>query len=117
MNKYQEALKNIEIIKDFIDTQRREAMLGRTKNFSSEYLVKTFHEIHNAYYLVKELVDKATVLRPISEWCEELDDCLWWKVPIDKPPYYGSPLNDDFPWYVTHFTQPINLDWSDENEC
>ncbi len=62
MNKYQEALKNIEIIKDFIDTQRREAMLGRIKNFSSKYLVKTFQEIHNVYYDIKELVDKAKEL-------------------------------------------------------
>lgn len=65
---------------------------------------------------LQELVDKVTILRPISEWCEELGDCLWWKVPIDEPPYCGSPLNDDFPWYVTHFTQLINLDWSDEDE-
>lgn len=73
MNKYQEALKNIEIIKDFIDTQRREGMLGRTKNFSSEYLIKTFQEIHNAYYLVKELVDKATPQKIVKLPKKQLD--------------------------------------------
>lgn len=61
------------------------------------------------------------IAKPIEEWDESYGDCLWWKFPIEEPPYCGSPL--DFEWidkdydnYYTHFTKldiPI-LDWSAE---
>lgn len=44
---------------------------------------------------------------PLDKWHEELGDCLWWKFPITEPPYCGSPLDSDFPDYVTHFTRII----------
>lgn len=34
--------------------------------------------------------DKA---RPLAEWCEEDGEVLWWRFPIDEPPYVGSPLD------------------------
>lgn len=103
MNKYQEALKNIEIIKDFIDTQRREAMLGRIKNFSSKYLVKTFQEIHNAYYDIKELVDKA---KELSDSNNELErtihslDCELSDVYNPKPYKFEDLKPDMWVWDV-----------------
>ena len=48
---------------------------------------------------------RATIARPISEWHEEIGDCLWWRFPIDEPPYVGSQLDDDWPGYHTHFTR------------
>ena len=42
--------------------------------------------------------------RPLVEWGEDYRDCLWWKFPIEEPPYCGSPLDSSFPDYVTHFT-------------
>lgn len=45
------------------------------------------------------------------EWDEEDGDVLWWKFPVTEPPYVGSPLDDDFPEYVTHFTHlPVPLE-------
>jgi hypothetical protein len=32
--------------------------------------------------------------RPLSEWSEEDGDVLWWRFPIDEPPYVGSPLDE-----------------------
>lgn len=29
--------------------------------------------------------------RPLSEWTEEDGDVLWWRFPIEEPPYCGSP--------------------------
>lgn len=29
--------------------------------------------------------------RPASEWHEGLGDVLWWRFPIEEPPYVGSP--------------------------
>lgn len=44
-------------------------------------------------------------LRPIEDWGEDYGDCLWWSLPIEEPPYCGSPLDENFPEYVTHFTK------------
>ncbi|WP_083258499.1 hypothetical protein [Cellulosilyticum sp. I15G10I2] len=52
-------------------------------------------------------------LRPIDEWGEDYGDCLWWNLPIVEPPYCGSPLDMNFPDYVTHFTRltyPIGIE-------
>lgn len=42
--------------------------------------------------------------RPIKDWHEDLGPCLWWSFPIEEPPYCGTPLDNDFPPYLTHFT-------------
>jgi len=53
---------------------------------------------------VGELLATAPVARPISEWHEDYGNALWWRFPIDEPPYSGSPLDDDWPGYHTHWT-------------
>jgi hypothetical protein len=46
--------------------------------------------------------------RPIEEWHEDYGDCLFWKLPIEEPPYCGSPLDSGFTDdYYTHFTRLI----------
>lgn len=42
-----------------------------------------------------------------DEWREKYGPVLWWKLPVSEPPYAGTPLDDDFPDYVTHWT-PIS---------
>lgn len=37
--------------------------------------------------------DSAQVARTIAEWTEETGPVLWWKFPIDEPPYVGTPLD------------------------
>jgi hypothetical protein len=45
--------------------------------------------------------------RPMSEWHEDKGPKLWWKFPVVEPPYSGSPGDDDFPDYVTHWTDIV----------
>lgn len=45
--------------------------------------------------------------RPLDEWDESNSDVLWWRFPIDKPPYVGHPNCDDWPGYHTHWTPLI----------
>lgn len=33
------------------------------------------------------------IARPLAEWHEDMGPMLWWKFPIDEPPYVGSPLD------------------------
>lgn len=47
---------------------------------------------------------KQTAL-PIAEWTEDDGNCLWWSFPVEEPPYSGTPHDEDFPDYVTHFTR------------
>lgn len=42
--------------------------------------------------------------QPIKTWHEEDGAVLWWRFPIVEPPYCGTPIDDDFPEYVTHWT-------------
>lgn len=37
---------------------------------------------------MSEKVEKA---RPIEEYHEDMGDVLWWKFPVEEPPYVGSP--------------------------
>lgn len=42
--------------------------------------------------------------RPISEWHDDIGTVLWWVFPVVEPPYVGTPGDDDWPGYHTHFT-------------
>jgi hypothetical protein len=44
------------------------------------------------------------VATPGEEYHEDMGAVLWWRFPIDEPPYCGGPLDDDWPGYHTHFT-------------
>lgn len=46
----------------------------------------------------------STEARPLKEWHEDIGDVLWWKFPIEEPPYVGSPLDLNWPSYHTHWT-------------
>ncbi|MEQ7227487.1 DUF1642 domain-containing protein [Enterococcus avium] len=40
-----------------------------------------------------------------EHWDEDMGDVLWWNFPVEEAPYCGTPLDDDFPKYKTHFTE------------
>jgi hypothetical protein len=42
--------------------------------------------------------------RPLDDWHEDYGSALWWKFPIVEAPYSGSPLDDGWPGYHTHWT-------------
>jgi hypothetical protein len=44
------------------------------------------------------------VARPEDEYHEDMGAVLWWRFPIDEPPYCGSPLDSEWPGCHTHFT-------------
>jgi hypothetical protein len=41
---------------------------------------------------------------PREAWHEDMGPVIWWKSPIDEPPYVGTPLDLDWPGHHTHFT-------------
>lgn len=38
----------------------------------------------------------AGAFRPFAEWHEDHGDVLWWKLPVQEPPYLGSPIDLGF---------------------
>lgn len=61
-----------------------------------------------ADYLIANGVTMQECVRSLEEWGEDYGDVLWWKFPIEEPPYVGSPLDATWPGYHTHWT-PIAL--------
>jgi hypothetical protein len=53
--------------------------------------------------------------RPGEEYHEDMGNMLWWKFPINEPPYAGRPGDTDWPGYHTHFT-PIPIPTPPEGE-
>lgn len=53
------------------------------------------------------LLATAPVARLIDEWHEDRGPALWWRFPVDEPPYSGTPLDDEWPGYHTHWTPII----------
>lgn len=41
----------------------------------------------------------------LGKWHEDDGPVLWWKFPIVEPPYVGTPLDEDWPGYHTHWTE------------
>ena len=57
-----------------------------------------------ADYLLDNGVTLPPEPRPLDDWGEDYGDALWWKFPIEEPPYVGSPLDVNWPDYHTHWT-------------
>jgi hypothetical protein len=43
--------------------------------------------------------------QPRDEWHEDIGPVLWWFFPVQEPPYVGSPLDENWPGYHTHWTE------------
>ena len=57
-----------------------------------------------ADYLIAHGVTVRECARPLEEWHEDYGNVLWWKFPIEEPPYVGSPLDENWTAYHTHWT-------------
>lgn len=64
--------------------------------------VSLARRLNDAEALIRQL--ETPVARPIDQWNESHGPALWWWFPIEEPPYAGSPLDDDWPGYHTHWT-------------
>lgn len=90
MNK-QEAIKKLESIK----------VIG------NDALAACYNESINAgITLMKKIDEPQKAIAQLAEkWHEDIGPVLWWDFPVEEPPYCGTPLDEDFPKYKTHFTE------------
>lgn len=91
-------------------------LLDHTVNPKDFGTYEAFFDYNVAVRRLGELED-ALVPMPLEEWHEDIGVCVWWEFPIREEPYIGSPLDVDFPSYVTHFTlilEPLLEPWEVE---
>lgn len=71
--------------------------------FGVDSMYYGIESVHFADHLINNGVTIIQNPRPLEEWGEDYGDVLWWKFPIEEPPYVGSPLSADWPGYHTHW--------------
>ncbi len=81
------------ILSRFEETHARRK-IASNPGYYDDRLLDAFIAQHEALHIAK----------PLDDWAEEDGPVLWWKFPICEPPYSGTPLDDDFPDYVTHWS-------------
>ena len=95
MNK-QEVIEEIRIRAKY-DSEYRTSLIRSDKAIE---LIKKIDESES-----RQLDEPTKVIAHLAEhWDEDTGDVLWWNFPVEEPPYCGTPLDDDFPKYKTHFT-------------
>lgn len=102
-------MKKQEVIDELNKTQEKfyEVWMNLDLDKSSR---DTAINVYVGIMLAKTYVDKLDepqkVIAQIAEkWHEDIGPVLWWNFPVEEPPYCGTPLDDDFPKYKTHFTE------------
>jgi hypothetical protein len=60
-------------------------------------------------------VGDETEARPLGEWQDDDWPSLWWRFPVDEPPYVGGPGDGGWPGYHTHWT-PIPMPTEPKSE-
>jgi hypothetical protein len=60
---------------------------------------------------LQQLSSPAPVAREVAipgeQWHDDDGACLWWRFPIEEPPWSGDPRGEDWPGYHTHFTRIV----------
>lgn len=51
----------------------------------------------------KHMTEEALTLREKEDYHDDDGDVVWYKYPIEECPYVGTPLDDNFPEYMTHW--------------
>ena len=50
---------------------------------------------------------------PGEQYHEDMGAVTWWRLPVNEPPWVGTPNDSDWPGYHTHFTPappvPVNV--------
>ncbi|WP_176140663.1 hypothetical protein [Halobacillus salinus] len=102
-----------------MEEMKRDVMEELEKRGSDPYFVGHFQDyMDNVIQDFKQQTEQVGRLEyakkatPIEEWHEDEGDCLWWRFPISEAPYCGTPLDEGFPEYLTHYTNivmPRNL--------
>lgn len=65
------------------------------------------HEENKALAAQLAAAERDAKARPLDEWHEDDGPVLWWVFPVNEPPYCGTPNDDGWPRYHTHWTRLV----------
>jgi hypothetical protein len=70
------------------------------------------YDVDFSYALEEYRAAAAPVAIPGERYHEDMGPVTWWRLPVDEPPWVGTPNDSDWPGYHTHFTpaptNPLN---------
>jgi hypothetical protein len=96
---------------------------GPTDEELETFLVDVACQNGDMYYADPRVLARAVLARwgrpaaapvaiPGEEYHEDMGPVTWWRLPVDEPPWVGTPNDSDWPGYHTHFTpaptSPLN---------
>ena len=91
------------------DEELREMLNENDWNYISP---ETFEDIARTVLAQWGRPAAAPVAIPGEEYHEDMGPVTWWRLPVDEPPWVGTPNDSDWPGYHTHFTpaptNPLN---------
>ncbi|MDT2783610.1 hypothetical protein P7G87_02740 [Enterococcus asini] len=77
---------------------------GDAGYLANEIRVTTYNIAINTLQQIDEPQAKKVEAHLAEHWNEDVGDVLWWNFPVEEPPYCGTPLDEHFPKYKTHFS-------------
>lgn len=77
---------------------------GDAGYLANEIRVTTYNIAINTLQQIDEPQAQKVEARLAEHWNEDMGDVLWWNFPVEEPPYCGTPLDEHFPKYKTHFS-------------
>jgi hypothetical protein len=85
------------------------AILNTVTEDDDEQLIDPKKAVAAVIATVFEELKHYESFHPADEWNEDIGSVLWWRLPIEEPPYCGTPLDSDFEsdngeWHFTHFS-------------
>lgn len=87
------------------------ALRSTADGLESQAYPQTAALITRAADLLSQQAAPAPAVVPVAipgeQWHEDDGACLWWRFPIEEPPWAGDPREDDWPGYHTHFTRIV----------
>ena len=73
-------------------------------------MIKTKHAarmVADITEMVQGIFEEIYDPKPFHLYHEDMGPKLWWRFPIEEPPFVGTPLDTDWPGHHTHFTAII----------
>lgn len=54
--------------------------------------------------MAERIASDRVAAKPADDWYEDTGPVVWWSFPVEEPAWIGTPLDDDWPGYHTHWT-------------
>ncbi len=82
----------------------RQMSAGQLRKLEPDIKKAMYEAVDDLEVEEREKLIKLHTLRPLADWHEDLGPTLWWILPVNEPPYCGTPLDSDWTGGHTHWS-------------